>query len=659
MCRHAVLLVCLAFVPTGLGLVLLATEEGQPSHEFVALGLTAMLVLAKLSMMLGRQTLAKVLVAGALLPLTVALSSYVLPGYWVTLSSWDAMSRGLVAGLTLEAWRPGLLTVLSLILVAALIATRSLATLGGPLLLAMAVLLQGLQWLVPGEPAPALLRTAANPWTTLALVTLLLGMVMLALPGWRAHVATLRRALLPSLALVVVALLLWQHQKSITERSLRAAVQAEAQQLGDRLTHEIQDHLSAVQRFANIWTLFDSPPDQAEWDQQAEPYHRDFRYLLNIAFIDSDSRITRVYPRNEINHRALGARLFDAQPAGREAVGRALFEQRIGRTGVIMLLQGVPGIIHYLPIPRDDRRILGAVAMVISLPVLAETLFNQVDDRHVGLVLTQGEQILASQMPAAGIGPWRHEVLLDVAGEPLRLSVQPSHASLLQRLPRHPVVGLVIGLTLAYLLYLVLHGYTRLAHQHRKVHSANTELRREIHTRSKLQQEVEWLARHDELTQLPNRRLFMETLDLNADKRPLSVMICDVDHFKRINDHLGHLIGDRYLDHLGRIGRDVIEVHGGLFARYGGEEFVACLPQIGSTQAEAIAEALRQRLEHAELGHHDGQVLTASIGVVTLLDGPLDIAAIMQAADDALYRAKAEGRNRVKVAPALSSIASV
>lgn len=654
MYRHATLLVYLACVPTGLGLVFLAVRGGQPPHEYVALGLTAMLVLAKLLMLLGRHASARALVAGALLPLAVALASYVLPEYWVTLSSWDAVSRGLVNGLTLEAWRPGLLTVLSLILVAALIATRAHAALGGPLLLAMVVLLLAMQWLARDEPALTLLRIAASPWISLAMVMLLLGMAMAALPGWRAHATPLRRALVPSLTLVLVALLLWQHQKGITERSLNAAVQAEAQQLGDRLTREIQEHLSAVQRFANVWTLFDEPPSQEEWSQQASSYQHDFRYLLNIAFIDPDSRITRVHPRNEINHKALGARLFDAQPAGSEAVSRALHEQRIGRTGVIMLLQGVPGIIHYLPIPLDDQRTLGAVAMVISLPILAETLFNQVDGQHVGLALTQGEQVLASQVPATRLGPWRHEVLLDVAGEPLKLSVQPSHASLLQRLPRHPVASLVIGLTLAFLLYLVLHGYTRLARQHRKVHSANTELRREIRIRSQLQQEVEWLARHDELTQLPNRRLFMETLEANATQRPLSVMICDVDHFKRINDHLGHLIGDRYLDHLGRIGREVVAAHGGLFARYGGEEFVASLPLIGITQAQAIAETLRQRLEDAELLHHDGRVLTASIGVVTLIEGPLDVAAIMQAADDALYQAKAEGRNRVRVAQELS-----
>lgn len=318
-----------------------------------------------------------------------------------------------------------------------------------------------------------------------------------------------------------------------------------------------------------------------------------------------------------------------------------------------MLLQGVPGIIHYLPIPTDGQRTLGAVAMVIGLPMLAEALFREVDGRHFGLVLSQGEQILANRMPDTRLAPWHHQTQLDVAGTPLLLSVQPSHAQLLQRLPRHPVVTLITGLTLAYLLYLVLHGYTRLARQHRRVRDTNRVLRREIRMRSQLQEEVEWLARHDELTRLPNRRLFMEALEANGAQRPLSVLICDVDHFKHINDHQGHLVGDRYLIELGQIGRELIEPQGGLFARYGGEEFVACLPQVDAIQALDIADTLRRHLVDAKLPHHDGQPLTASIGVVTLIDGPLDVAVIMQAADDALYRAKAEGRNRVKAAPPL------
>lgn len=647
--RRALIVTCLACVPLAPG-----SDGGQPLHELVTLGLLAMLILAQLLMLLGARALAKGLVSAALLPLGLALLSYALPEYWVATSSWDAMSRALDASLSLEAWRPALLATLSLILLGALIVTRSQATLGGPLLLIMVALLVSLQGIIAGAAQAPLLRLAAGPWSTLAMALLLVGQGLAAQPGWRARAATLGRALFPALALVVATLLLWHHQQGVSERELRATVETEAQQLGSRLTREVYDHLAAVERFANVWTLLDTPPSQAEWAGQAAPYARDFRFLLNIAFVDPDSRITRVFPLDDINRQALDVRLFDAQPAGRAAVSLALVEQRIGRTGVIPLLQGVPGIIHYLPIPLDEQRTLGAVAMVISLPILAETLFKEVDGRHVGLALYQDDQHLAERVPEGRLGPWRHEVPLGVAGEPLTLSVQPSHASLLQRLPRHPVISLVIGLLLAYLLYLVLHGYTRLARQHRRVHAANTELRREIRMRSQLQQEIEWLARHDELTRLPNRRLFMETLEGNATQRPLSVMICDIDHFKRINDHQGHLIGDRYLQQLSAIGRAVVEHHGGLFARYGGEEFVACLPQAGGRQALAIAERLRRGVQDAALAHHDGSTLTISIGVVTLETGPLDVATLMQAADEALYRAKAEGRNRVKAAPALA-----
>ncbi len=652
MSRYAALLTSLAFVPLTLGLVGVGGDQ-PPLHELVTLGLAGLLILAQLMMLLGGRSLAKGVVSVVMLPLLLALASYALPEYWVTLESWDAMSHGLAKGMTLEAWRPALLTTLSLILVAVLIVTHSQSTLGGPLLLIMAVLLSAQGLLDAAGSGAPLLRTAAGLWSTLSLALLLTGLSVAALPGWRLHAAPLRRALVPSLTLVLAVLLLWYHQKNVTERELHGTVAAEARQLGQRFTREVQDHLTAVERFANVWTLFDAPPSQEEWSRQATLYHRDFRYLLNIAFVDPDSRLTRVYPPSEINLQVLGARLFDAQPAGREAVSRALFEQRIGRTDVIMLLQGVPGIIHYLPIPLDERRTLGAVAMVIGLPMLAETLFSEVDSQHFGLVLSQGGQVLASRTPDTRLAPWQHQAQLDVAGTPLLLSVQPSHARLLQRLPRHPVVTLITGLTLAYLLYLVLHGYTRLARQHRRVRDTNRVLRREIRMRSQLQEEVEWLARHDELTRLPNRRLFMEALEANAVLRPLSVLICDVDHFKRINDHQGHLVGDRYLVHLGQIGRELIESTGGLFARYGGEEFVACLPRVDAVRALEIADTLRRQLLDAELQHHDGQRLTASIGVVTLVDGPLDVAVIMQAADDALYRAKAEGRNRVKAAPPL------
>ena len=221
---------------------------------------------------------------------------------------------------------------------------------------------------------------------------------------------------------------------------------------------------------------------------------------------------------------------------------------------------------------------------------------------------------------------------------------------LLGDLPRQPVVSLTVGLLLAQLLYLVLFSQQQMASQHQAVRRSNHELRREITERHRLQQEVEWLAGHDELTGLPNRRTFMGALGGHDPHRPISVLLCDIDHFKRINDRLGHLEGDRCLVEIGRLGRGVIEAAGGLFARLGGEEFVVSLPGRDEREAMQIAEALRAAVAASGLAHADGRPLTVSIGIATGAPGPLRVDALLNAADEALYRAKAAGRNRVMAA---------
>ncbi|QOR37780.1 hypothetical protein HNO52_04085 [Billgrantia diversa] len=128
MCRHATFFTCLASISLAIGVVFVG-EDG-PVHEFAALGLTGMLVLAQLLLLRGWHAPAKILVGLTLLPLALTLASYVLPEYWIPLPHWNAMSRGLADGLTLEAWRPALLTTLSPILLATLIATRTRRHLG-------------------------------------------------------------------------------------------------------------------------------------------------------------------------------------------------------------------------------------------------------------------------------------------------------------------------------------------------------------------------------------------------------------------------------------------------------------------------------------------------------------------------------------------------
>src|SRR5262245_35983216 len=155
----------------------------------------------------------------------------------------------------------------------------------------------------------------------------------------------------------------------------------------------------------------------------------------------------------------------------------------------------------------------------------------------------------------------------------------------------------------------------------------------------------------DGLTPIHNKRylygaLEREVLRARRHDRPLSLLMFDIDFFKRINDQYGHLAGDYVLRELarvvqGRIRRDEV------FARYGGEEFVIVLPETPLEGAGALAENLRQRVaEHNFVFQGEGIPLTISIGCALLTDDKT-ATDLIQRADEKLYEAKRGGRNRV------------
>lgn len=164
---------------------------------------------------------------------------------------------------------------------------------------------------------------------------------------------------------------------------------------------------------------------------------------------------------------------------------------------------------------------------------------------------------------------------------------------------------------------------------------------------------IEKLARTDPLTGLPNRRVLAETLAREMELarrtgRPLAVVMIDLDHFKRVNDRWGHDAGDRLLVAVGGLlGARLRQTD--LAARLGGEEFALLLPDTDGPGAAGLAEALRQRLaQHRDHGLPEGQ--TASFGVAAFEGGPEGPDGLMRRADQALYAAKARGRNCVDVA---------
>ncbi|MEK7394941.1 MAG: GGDEF domain-containing protein [Fibrobacterota bacterium] len=165
--------------------------------------------------------------------------------------------------------------------------------------------------------------------------------------------------------------------------------------------------------------------------------------------------------------------------------------------------------------------------------------------------------------------------------------------------------------------------------------------------------ELQELAERDPLTRLHNRRGLENQLNslanqfLDPTNPVIGVLMIDLDHFKTVNDTLGHDAGDEILRILSKILLDEMRPKN-LAARWGGEEFILLFPGISKPRLQPVAEKIRSRIE-ADL-HYDGMRITASIGIAH--GDAADFEILAKRADEALYRAKEGGRNRVEVASA-------
>jgi len=167
--------------------------------------------------------------------------------------------------------------------------------------------------------------------------------------------------------------------------------------------------------------------------------------------------------------------------------------------------------------------------------------------------------------------------------------------------------------------------------------------------------ELQKLAALDGLTGIANRRRFDDTLQGEwqrgqRDKEPLSLLFCDIDHFKKYNDHFGHLAGDLCLKKVAAVLTEHLKRPADLAARYGGEEFALILPETDTAGAMQIAEACRCHLENLQIEHPDSSkgIVTISIGVATVVPSPAStMEQLINRADQALYTVKRSGRNRV------------
>ncbi len=167
---------------------------------------------------------------------------------------------------------------------------------------------------------------------------------------------------------------------------------------------------------------------------------------------------------------------------------------------------------------------------------------------------------------------------------------------------------------------------------------------------------AEALSVTDDLTSLYNSRylsqvLRRETKRATRNGRPLSLLFLDLDGFKSINDHHGHLCGSRALVEAARVIRNSAR-ETDMIARYGGDEFALLLPDTGSDGAVMVGERIRERIAAHHFLESEGLTvrLTASVGIATLPDVATSVEALVRAADMAMYRVKAAGKNGIDIA---------
>ncbi|MFH0789514.1 MAG: diguanylate cyclase, partial [Pseudomonadota bacterium] len=180
---------------------------------------------------------------------------------------------------------------------------------------------------------------------------------------------------------------------------------------------------------------------------------------------------------------------------------------------------------------------------------------------------------------------------------------------------------------------------------------------RDISERKRVERILEHFSFMDGLTGIFNRRYFDQSLEQEwrrclREYTSVSLIMADIDHFKIFNDTYGHQAGDDCLKEVAQVLKESLNRPADMAARYGGEEFGIVLPDTGLDGAMKVAETMRARVEELGIPHKNSSVsqwVTISLGVATLAaTQDHSPSGLVAAADQALYQAKSEGRNRVR-----------
>ena len=451
----------------------------------------------------------------------------------------------------------------------------------------------------------------------------------------------------------------------------------------DSLPALVFDDVAAaiMARNANILALEWLPLVTVENRNQFEAGMQRYQQGYRIRELDADGNLVPaasrdlyapaayVYPRYT-NHRAIGFDMLTL-PVRSEAMRRARDTGTLAASAPIQLkLRARPGTGIVLVVPVffgqpgtvEERRaaLRGYVLAVFETAALANRILpvraghrylaieDVTDPDQVRLYFTKGD---AKDMPL------RTAALPELGGRRIQITMAPSEQFLQWESSPLPLVTAGLGV----LMVLLVCGYLYLLQRRSEVVGRLVDERtRELR---ELNERLAQMSVTDPLTGLANRRAMDEYLDQEwarafREQKPITAVMVDVDHFKRINDDYGHDAGDSCLQALAAELASHFRRSGDLLARFGGEEFAILMPNT-SDQVRDKVERFREHMAALPVKLPDGDrlVMTVSAGVATVIPGPkLTPRDLLRAADGALYQAKRNGRNRVELATGLEPL---
>lgn len=208
------------------------------------------------------------------------------------------------------------------------------------------------------------------------------------------------------------------------------------------------------------------------------------------------------------------------------------------------------------------------------------------------------------------------------------------------------------------ILFRLFHQSERLRQEHERAAALGATVELAHRDLQEAHERLRHAASHDQMTGLLNREAILLQLEAATREHSGVLLMADADHFKEINDQLGHLRGDQALVLIAAAIREAVRPMD-VVARIGGEEFGILLQRVGQQEAGALAEKVRRQVELIPWppSGEPGKALSISIGVAAIDARATQVTDILGNADRRLYEAKAEGRNRIVMVPELSEVA--